>query len=107
MLAAAITAEGAILVAAITVIIPLLVSNRRHAKVGAERATIAAEQLANDHEPNFRVENDQRHAENVGRLGSLETAVKGLHYSVRKIEDHLGIEETTPPPPRPIRKARS
>lgn len=83
IIVAAITAEGAIIAAALVVIIPLLWKTRKDAKASKE-------QLVNSHATNMREEQDERHQENIGRLGRLE-------HSVHKIEEHLGIEDTRPP----------
>jgi hypothetical protein len=88
------------LVAMYGVTIPLLVSARKHAKT-------ASDQVTNSHETNLREDLDEKHEDNAGRLGRVEGKVKGLRTDVtslgrgiRRIEDHLGIEQTIPAPTR-------
>lgn len=97
---AIIGAQGAVIVALITIGLPLLASTRRHAKS-------ANLQVTNSHETNLRDDLDEKHSDNSGRLGTLETGfetmrsdVGSLKRGVSRIEEHLGIEQTIQPQPR-------
>lgn len=91
VLIATITALSAVIVALLTVGLPLLASARKHARQ-------ANEQVTNKHTTNLRDEQDERHKANTSRLGSLEAGQRQLVRSITRIEDHLGIERTTPRP---------
>ncbi len=75
------------LVAMYGVTIPLLISARRHAKS-------ANEQVTNAHTTNLRDDMDTKHTDNRGRLARVESRMGGVERGVRRIEDHLGIEQT-------------
>lgn len=92
LLVAIITGLVAIIVALVTVGLPMLTSARKHAKQ-------ANEQVTNNHKTNLRDEQDARHNANTSRLGALEAGQRQLVRAVGRIEDHLGIERTTPRPP--------
>lgn len=77
-------------------VIPLLVSTRRAARKGAALSQVVKEEIKNDH--NLRDEQDERHAENAGRIGKLERRVGGMEKNLTRIVDHLGIETTIQPP---------
>ncbi|MBN9141094.1 hypothetical protein [uncultured Microbacterium sp.] len=81
-------------------VLPVLLSTRKRAGTAAEHARTAAEQTTNSHESNLRDDLDEKHSENAGRIGKLERRLGGVERGVRRIEEHLAIEQTMPAPPR-------
>jgi hypothetical protein len=92
----AIIGACALLTAAVIALIGVVISQRRDVKV-------IRHQVTNDHDTNLRIEGDERHAENSDRFRKIEASQASLVRSVTRIEDHLGIEHTTP---RPRRRTR-
>lgn len=73
------------------ILAPLLLRINRHVKVAAGAAVSANEQVTNDHSTNLRVESDERHHENISRIGKLEELAETTAKAVLRIERHLGI----------------
>lgn len=73
---------------------------RRHAKATALDARATREQVVNSHETNLRDELDQRHAETIAMGARHDREHKSIRKSITRLEDHLGLEHTQPPPPR-------
>lgn len=88
---------GLVLVALIgilgSVLVVLLNRTRQHAKA-------TRYQVENNHKINMRDEQDTRHRQNTSRLAVVERRVGGVEKDIGRIADHLGIERTTPRPPR-------
>lgn len=103
---------GAAVLALIAVLIPLLLSTRRHAKN-------AAEQVTNDHPTNLRVELDERNAEYVSGIDDVKGMIRsndrrnGRRFAavgrdIKSLERRIGlVEDTIPRPAPPIRRRSS
>jgi len=90
VLTAIIGALALVVVALITVTIPLLISGRKHTMRAAQSAAEVNESVTNGHEQNYRAEGDERHALYLAKFGEL-AAVVAL------IQQRLGIVEHTIP----------
>lgn len=87
VLVALISALSLISVALITVIVPLLISTLRHARTGAVSASLASEQLVNNHTTNLREEADQRHDQVMSMFNSLSTWLMSIDRRLSDVEE--------------------
>jgi hypothetical protein len=88
-------------VATMTVIIPALLSIRKHSRNAAESAASANEQVTNDHKTNLREDNDKQHDAVMRLLRSQGRTLGRLGRRVERLEAVNGI---TGPLPRSRKK---
>lgn len=107
-------AQSAIIVALITIGLPLLVSTRRSARRAddasttaatashraAEAATTAATEIANDHPKNVRDDLDDKHGEIMRTLRAHGRRFGRIDDRVDRIARRLEVVEDTVPHPR-------
>lgn len=103
------------LLALIGVAIPFLVSLLRRTKRVEAHTKETVEQVSNDHSTNFRVENDERHAETTAALAKLDATIRSndrragrrnaaTNRRIDKLADRLDVVEENTIDPRTIRR---
>jgi hypothetical protein len=80
-----------------TVLIPALLSIRKHSRAAAHSAAEANAQVSNDHDTNLREDNDKQHEAVMRLLRSTNRNLGALTRRVKRLESVNGITAPLPP----------